>query len=100
MKVQCSCGAKHEFEISPVMVNSPVRFVCPACGLDSSEFVDVLVRRELGQTGTPSGVPVLIQISGQLVMPPIGTFIESPQAPPPASATPPRARIAARVHTP
>ena len=57
MKIQCSCGAKYQFDIAPAMVNNPVRFVCPACGVDASEFVDSLVRRELGQTATPAGVP-------------------------------------------
>jgi hypothetical protein len=60
MKIQCSCGAKYEFAITPVMVNNPVRFVCPVCGLDASDFVDSLVRRELGQTASPPGVPQMV----------------------------------------
>ena len=48
MKIQCSCGAKYAFDISPEMAQNPVRFVCPACGLDSSEFVNNLIRQELG----------------------------------------------------
>ena len=64
MKVQCSCGAKYEFDIAPAMTTNPVRFVCPACGADASEFVDSLVRRELGQTGSPSGVPQPVVLSG------------------------------------
>ena len=55
MKVQCSCGAKSVFEISSEMRTNPVRFLCPACGTDASEFVDGLVRQELGQTTTPGG---------------------------------------------
>src|SRR5882672_9050762 len=55
MKVQCSCGAKHAFEITPEMRTNPVRFVCPACGADASEFVDRLIRQELGQSTTPAG---------------------------------------------
>ena len=58
MKVQCSCGAKYEFEIRPEMRTRPVTFVCPGCGLDSSSFVDGLIRSQLGQTATPTGAPV------------------------------------------
>jgi len=54
MKIQCSCGVKHEFELTPELATHPVKFVCPACGLDASDFVDQLVRRELGQAAAPS----------------------------------------------
>ena len=58
MKVQCSCGAKYEFEITAAMSSRPVQFVCPACGTDASDFVDSLVRRQLGQSEKPPGEPV------------------------------------------
>ncbi len=48
MKLQCSCGAKYAFDITPEMAQKPVRFVCPQCGADSSDFVNQLVRSELG----------------------------------------------------
>jgi hypothetical protein len=48
MKLQCACGAKYAFDVTPEMAQNPVRFVCPACGQDSSDFVNELVRRELG----------------------------------------------------
>ena len=48
MKLQCPCGAKYAFEITPVMAYRPVQFICPACGLDSSDFVNTLIRQELG----------------------------------------------------
>jgi len=48
MKLQCPCGAKYAFDLSPEMVQNPVKFVCPTCGLDSSEFVNEMVRREYG----------------------------------------------------
>jgi len=60
MKIQCSCGAKYEFELTPAMSTRPVSFVCPVCGVDASDFVDSLVRRELGQSNSPSGPPVSI----------------------------------------
>ena len=58
MKIECSCGAKYEFDLRPEMQAHPVQFVCPACGLDASEFVDGLIRRELGQTERPPGPPI------------------------------------------
>jgi hypothetical protein len=57
MKIECSCGAKYQFELRPEMKDQPVSFVCPACGVDSSAFVSSLVRRELGQSNAPEGAP-------------------------------------------
>jgi outer membrane protein assembly factor BamB len=48
MKLQCPCGAKYAFDLLPEMVQNPVTFVCPTCGLDSSEFVNQMVRQEFG----------------------------------------------------
>src|SRR6266404_3741706 len=69
MKVQCSCGAKHAFEITPEMRTNPVRFVCPACGADASEFVDGLIRQELGQNATPGGRVISIQAMTETPVP-------------------------------
>ena len=56
MKIQCACGAKYSFDATPEMLQNPVRFVCPSCGLDSSDFVNELVQREFtGQT--PAATP-------------------------------------------
>jgi hypothetical protein len=46
MKIQCACGAKYSFDATPEMLQNPVRFVCPGCGLDSSDYVNELVQRE------------------------------------------------------
>lgn len=62
MKIQCACGAKYAFDITPEMAQNPVRFVCPGCGQDSSDFVNQLVRAELakptGATPPPPPPPV------------------------------------------
>jgi hypothetical protein len=79
MKVQCPCGAKYEFDITPAMASRPVQFVCPACGTDASDFVDSLVRQQLGQEAKPPGEPV----------PVIGAAAAIPQ--------PPRLSVAARA---
>jgi hypothetical protein len=48
MKLQCSCGSKYAFDATPEMLQNPVKFVCPNCGLDSSDFVNQLIRQEFG----------------------------------------------------
>jgi hypothetical protein len=68
MKIQCDCGAKFAFDVSPQMAGQPVKFVCPACGLDSSDRVNQLVRQELAsisvsprqpmEQATPAAAPV------------------------------------------
>jgi len=57
MKLQCSCGAKYGFDVTPEMVNTPVKFICPSCGLDSSDFVNDLIRREFGASAPASAAP-------------------------------------------
>jgi len=84
MKVQCSCGAKYEFEITPAMASRPVQFICPACARDASDFVDSLVRNQLGQNVKPAGTPVLVAGSLNPPMPlshqPRLTVVASPAA--------------------
>jgi len=91
MKVQCSCGAKYAFEISPEMRTNPIRFSCSACGLDASEFVDALIRQELGQSATPHGRVITVEATSDSVM---------PQQTPPSSAEPHEKNHGARVASP
>ena len=85
MKIQCSCGAKYAFDVSPEMAKNPVRFVCPACGLDASDFVNNLVRQELGLAGPAAAAPAPVAL---------------PVAIPVQPAPQPRAVARMRVHTP
>ncbi len=57
MKIQCTCGAKYAFDLTPEMAREPVKFVCPQCGLDSSEIVNQLVQQELAEQNLPSAPP-------------------------------------------
>ena len=57
MKIQCPCGTKLAFEITPDMATTPVSFVCPVCGLDSSVMVNEIVRQELGVADTTAPAP-------------------------------------------
>ena len=92
MKLQCSCGAKFAFEITPEMKSNPVRFVCPVCGLDASEFVDGLIRQELGQASSPAGRVVPIGATAETS---VRTTIQSV----PETAAPP-ARLRVRIDAP
>ena len=78
MKVQCSCGAKYEFEITPAMASQPVQFICPACGTDASDFVDGLVRRELGQSARPTGTPLSVTGSTTTTAPALSAAVPQP----------------------
>src|SRR5215472_18515898 len=55
MKLQCPCGAKYAFDVTPEMAGKPIRFVCSACGLDSSDYVNSLIRQELGASPQSAG---------------------------------------------
>ena len=48
MKIQCSCGTKYAFEITPDMVANPVRLVCQNCGTDNSAAVNQIIQQQFG----------------------------------------------------
>ena len=59
MKIQCSCGTKYDFAVTPEMAQSPIKFVCQNCGADSSDFVNELIRQQFAPiTPTPPPAPV------------------------------------------
>jgi hypothetical protein len=79
MKIQCSCGAKFAFDATPEMLQNPVKFVCPSCGQDSSDFVNDLIRQEFGgQTPPP---PVAARTAARLKV-----SLEDARAPQPETA--------------
>src|ERR1017187_10197058 len=91
MKIQCACGAKYAFDATPEMLKNPVRFVCPSCGLDSSDFVNELVRREFaGQT--PAAPPTVTEV------PRLKYSIAGPQPSAPVEETTPA--LTAEEHCP
>jgi hypothetical protein len=80
MKLQCACGAKYAFDATPEML--PVKFVCPSCGLDSSDFVNQLIRQEFaGQTPPPP--PAAAPAAARLRI----SHEETPAAPPAETAS-------------
>src|SRR5512142_111701 len=98
MKIQCSCGAKYEFDVTPDMAQRPVQFVCPSCGLDSSQFVTDLVRQQLGiaKPATPSAT---VSMPAPMARPavPVAQALPSPSAPVRVGMPTPVARPAAPV---
>ena len=92
MKIQCSCGTKYSFEVTPEMARNPVRFVCPNCGLDSSEYVNQLVREELVEQAASQPLPETTSSSNASVPPPaprlkISHEAKSPEPPPATSVS-------------
>jgi hypothetical protein len=113
MKIQCNCGTKYAFDVTPDMAANPVRFVCQKCGLDSSEVVNQLIRQELGvpispPAPVPAPAPVAVaappKVSVAATSPPAAPRIAlagRPPAPAAASAsTPPPVAPAPAVPAP
>jgi hypothetical protein len=76
MKIQCSCGTKYDFEITPEMAQNPIRFVCQNCGLDASDFVNDLIRKEIAEqfpetaSPAPAAAPAAAPLRISLAAPP------------------------------
>ena len=83
MKIQCSCDAKYSFEVTPEMARNPMRFVCQNCGLDSSDYVNALVRDEIAKhfPDTASPPSPAAPVASQLGI----SQEEKPPEPPPAA---------------
>src|SRR3954471_6700661 len=59
MKIQCSCGAKYAFDVTPDMAQNPVQFICPSCSADISQTVNNLIRQEVSCPPEPAAGPRL-----------------------------------------
>jgi hypothetical protein len=62
MKVQCPCGAKYAFDVTPEMARDPVRFACPGCGVDLSGPINELIRQELKLATAPAAIPTAVPV--------------------------------------
>src|SRR5688572_30546871 len=63
MKIQCVCGTKYSFDVTPEMVRNPIRFVCQSCGQDSSEAVNQAIRQQFAPevpSGAPASIPIVL----------------------------------------
>jgi len=62
MKIQCACGTKYSFDITPEMAKAPIKLVCQNCGVDNSAAVNQVIQQQYGavssgQTGGPLTAP-------------------------------------------
>jgi hypothetical protein len=78
MKIQCSCGTKYAFEITPDMLANPVRLLCQNCGADISPLVNQIIQQQFGESSAE--------------------FAATP-APAPPTPTVPAPRLRVNVHT-
>src|SRR5437667_10418985 len=72
MKIQCSCGTKYAFDITPEIARGGTTFVCPQCGVDNSQMINQLIRQQVGpapalpSAGTvapaPTRDPVVVRV--------------------------------------
>jgi len=88
MKIQCACGAKYAFDVTPEMADHPVRFICQSCGLDASDFVNSLIRQELGLGATAAVPPAVAEPA-----PAAPVFEAAPPPPGPVSVPASRLRV-------
>ena len=96
MKIQCDCGAKYAFDVSPEMVRQPVKFVCSGCGLDSSDRVNALIRHQFGQPAGPeaSALPAVAVAPAPQIAPRPSLAPEPPAPPVPVTVrSAPRVRL-------
>src|SRR5260221_8303102 len=69
MKIQCPCGTKYSFDITPEMARTPITFVCQKCGVDSSEMVNRIIRQQLdigAQSASPpppTTEPIVVRVN-------------------------------------
>lgn len=93
MKIQCACGTKVAFDITPDMAVNPVQFVCPVCGLDSSAMVNQMIREHLGVGAHSPTAPAPTPVAPAPSPAPV-------PAPTPVAAPRPAMRIASHAPAP
>src|SRR5688572_23236916 len=101
MKIQCSCGTKYAFDVTPEMLAEPITFVCQQCGADGSAVVNQMIREVFGVQSIaaapppvpappPAKPPPAIRIAG----------VHRAEAAPTVQALPAAAGASLRVATP
>ncbi|HEU5125873.1 MAG TPA: PQQ-binding-like beta-propeller repeat protein [Verrucomicrobiae bacterium] len=83
MKILCPCGAKFAVDVTPEMAQTPVQFICPSCGLDSSAAVNELIRQEQETVGAASAIQPQVAAAGKPGLQIARSHSSSTTAPPP-----------------
>ena len=99
MKIQCSCGTKYAFEITPDMIANPVQLVCQSCGADNSAAVNQIICQQFGATVTqsaPPPKPIAVVMASQPVPVPAQAVLPQAVA---VAAAPAAPRLQVKLHT-
>ena len=78
MKIQCGCGAKYSFDVTPEMAAAPIAFVCQACGADNSDLLNQLICQQFPTPPPPANTA---RSAGS-----VPVAIPLPASPPPTAA--------------
>jgi hypothetical protein len=94
MRVECSCGAQYDFDVTPDVALRPVQFTCSACDGDLSESLTALFQQELAKTAAaaaeavPKAEPAI----------PVAQTVQSPQSS--VATTQARSTVRVRLRAP
>lgn len=83
MKIQCACGAKYAFDVTPEMVAAPIQLICQACGADNSAAVNQLIRQQFNAPAPTISVTVVSPAPARTDAPSTGS-VPAPRVAPPA----------------
>jgi hypothetical protein len=78
MKIQCGCGTKYSFDVTPDMLRMPPQFVCQGCGQDNSAVINQLIQQQFAAAPPAARVAPSIAIAP----PPSTSHAPSPVAVP------------------
>ena len=90
MKIQCPCGAKYSFDVTPEMAVHPFQLTCPSCQTDLSAAVQPLILQVLGEMQAQSLVVAAVAAPA----------VPTPALEPPAPVAAPKMRVAVAVAKP
>ena len=95
MKIQCACGTKYAFDVTPEMARSPIQFVCQNCGQDNSAVINQLIRQQFPPAQSAPAARPSVPPPVAIAPPPPGARVSpAASAPPPPPAAVPVAVLA------
>jgi hypothetical protein len=55
VKIQCDCGARYKFDVTPLHGRMPQKVSCPGCGVDGTPAANAFLREKLGANPSQRG---------------------------------------------
>lgn len=55
VKIECDCGARYKFDVTPLNGRMPQKVGCPGCGVDGTPAANVFLRERLRRDSPPRG---------------------------------------------